>query len=266
MQSLSFVKIALFGIFIILWGSIVGECQTYPSVTPLKPSLAKSCAPEQPKLVTRTVNVAVPVPQPPVAALVPQCSASQVHDPKSGTVRPNSVPVRLEVAVRGETSEQKRAVPVVYRDPGFLRPLVGHTVGLVGAIVAAPFRVAEMMVPLDTPPLPRVARRSALPCGSLQAAPLIPPSWAPVCPKPMTQPQSSCAPSLTCAPAGPSVAPLPAPATPPSCGPFMPPALVERYEEMPCAPQSLVEGLIQFTAHAEAARAIFRRLEMGVSP
>lgn len=222
-------------------------CQSVPGTYPGALPGVRPCAPQRPaQPVARSVNVTVPVPQPPKPYFPTACAPLPYCPPPAAAMAPSRpMPVRVDIAVHPETCDQRRPVPVVYRDPGFLGPIISHSIGLIGATIAAPFRVAEMICPLDAASC--APRR---PCGPPPAAncgypPPCAPQFVPKCPAPITQPVPPCPPVLTCAPCGPSVAPLPPCASPPPCGPFMPPAVVERDEEPPCAPQSLLGGLIQ---------------------
>lgn len=222
-------------------GSALG--QSFPLGYPASPAVMRPCAPPQPRVqpVVRSVNVTVPVPQPPRPYMPPP------HCPPPATVAPSRpMPVRVDIAVQPEACDQRRPVPVVYRDPGFLGPIISNSLGLIGATIAAPFRLAEMLCPLEAPACP-----PKRPCGPPRGMancgypPPVAPQFVPKCPVPITQPAGPCGPVLTCAPSGPSVAPLPPCAPPPPCGPFIPPAIVDRDEEPPCAPQSLLGGLAQ---------------------
>ena len=230
--------------FALMNQAVSGICQSIPASSSRGHAGPGLCTPQQPqqaKVVARTVQVAVPAPRPTQPAAPPACGPfpslcpSVSSQPKD--TRP--MPVRVEVAVRPEGPEQRNPVPVVYRDPGFLGPMLHYGVGLVGATVAAPFRVAEMLLPVQAPQTPSTCQPSR-PQGC--RAPVSPPSFVPLCSAParMTSP---CLPSVGCAPPAPAVAPLPPCAGPPSCGPYLPPARVERPEEPPCAPQSLLGGI-----------------------
>ena len=70
------------------------------------------------------------------------------------------MPVRVDIAVHPEMRDQRRPVRVVYRDPGFLGPIIAHSVGLVGAAVAAPFRIVEMLCLGSSSTLPTTVRRT----------------------------------------------------------------------------------------------------------
>lgn len=235
-------------IVLVLVSSAPGFSQSAPGSYPGSFPGVRPCVPQQPiQPVARSVNVTVPVPQPPKPCMPPACVPAPYCPPPGAATAPSRpMPVRVDIAVRPEGCDQRRPVPVVYRDPGFLGPIISHSIGLIGATVAAPFRIAEMICPLDTSPCP-----PQRPCGPPPPPPLNcgyqspPPQFAPKCPAPITQPVAPCPPVLTCAPCGPSVAPLPPCASPPPCGPFMSPAVVERDEEPPCAPQSLLGGLVQ---------------------
>jgi len=135
-----------------------------------------------------------------------------------------------------------KLVPLYFRDSGPVKPVIEHIVGLVGATVALPFRVAETLCPL-----PQHA------CGppimpSCQRIPCVPPAL-PVCaptPAPPCSVAPSCLPPLVCAPVGPCVAPLPpAPCRPP-CGPNLPPALVGEYRFPQYEAPDLLSGICNF--------------------
>lgn len=245
------VRIALmFGFLMVFLGtSIPVLCQSIPVPQPAYRSGVRPCGPQLPAQpappVARSVNVTVPVPPPAQVCAPATCAPAPPYccSPAAPPAPPRQMPVRVDIAVRPEACDQRRPVPVVYRDPGFLGPIICHSVGLVGAAVAAPFRVLEMLCPVPAQPCPRRCGPRPQPstCGYQQQTS---PSFAPKCPMPCTQPVAPCPPMLACAPPGPSVAPLPPCASPSPCGPFMPPAMVERDEEPPCAPQSLLGGLI----------------------
>lgn len=231
-----------------LMSSVSAFCQGIPLVRPMLRDNGTTCGPQKAlqglQPVARTVNATVRVPSPNkpnsgpgVYSAQPWCAPAP---PATASGRP--LPVRVEVAVRPESCEQRRPIPVVYRDPGFMGPIIRHSVGLAGATVAAPFRVLEMLVPLDASS--NVGNRRCGPprpqnCGYRG---LSVPRFAPPCPPPVTRPAYACVPRVGCAPTGPSVAPLPPCGAPSSCGPYMPPAMVER--EPPCAPQSLLGGVL----------------------
>lgn len=204
--------------------------QGFPQNTP--------CAARQPipQPVARSVSVKVPISRTPLA--LPPYPCGEVRDRQS-----QPMPVRVDIAVRPEEYDQRHPVPVVYRDPGFLGPIISHSVGLIGSAIAAPFRVAEMLCPLEAPACPpsRWCGPTSRPrnCGY---PPPAAPQFSPQCPAPITQPVS-CRPVLGCAPPGPSVAPLPPCAALPACGPNLPPALVEEYQFPQLESQSLFSGI-----------------------
>ncbi|MGC9030914.1 MAG: hypothetical protein ACP5LD_14775, partial [Desulfomonilaceae bacterium] len=214
-------------VFVFMSHGVCGMCQSVPGFSPSIPSLPGLCKPHQPKQVqpvARTVQVTVPAPRPAPPAAPPGCGPmSSLCPPFSSQARDTRpTPVRVEVAVRPEGPEQRSPVPVVYRDPGFLGPMIRHGVGLVGATVAAPFRVAEMLLPVQAP---QTLTSCGVGCGQGP------------CPAP--RPARPCSPL----PPAPSLAPLPRCAVP-SCGPYMPPAKVERPEEPAWVPQSLLGGVL----------------------
>lgn len=225
------------------------HCQTGAFCTPqaVSPMIHPNAAQQRIQPVARSVQVTVPVPQPPRPyGGPPACRPSPMYcRPQAAPAPSPPMPVRVDIAVRPEASDQRHLVPVVYRDPGFLGPIVCHSVGLVGATIAAPFRVAEMLFPVEAP-----ACRPKQPCGP-SARPLNCGQWPPVsppfarkCPMPLTRPACPCCPVLACAPPGPSVAPLPPCGPPPSCGPNLPPALVEEYQFPQFEAQNLLSGIL----------------------
>ncbi len=237
-------------LILLLASSVSAPCQGIPMMRPESRDNVRACAPrntpQRLQPVARTVSATVRVPTPNRPYCGPGVFPSRPMCPPAPAAAPPSrpLPVRVEVSVRPESCEQRRPVPVVYRDPGFMGPIIRHSIGLAGATVAAPFRVLEMLVPLDASPT--LGRRCGTPpraqaCG-YQRPPI--PRFDPRCPPPLTRPAYACIPRPGCAPPGPAVAPLPPCAMPPGCGPFMPPAMVEREQEPPCAPQSLLGGVL----------------------
>jgi len=236
-------------VLMLLAASVPAFSQGVPAPYPGSQADVRSCAPRQPvqQPVARSVGVTVPIPQPPKSCIPPGYAGPQYCPPGATAAAPTRpMPVRVDIAVRPEAFDQRYPVPVVYRDCGFFGPIIRNSVGLVGAVVAAPFRLAETLFPLEASACPQRKQCGPPPCmmnrGCSQPAA---PQWAPKCPPPITQPMAPCPPVLTCAPIGPSMAPLPPCAPVPPCGPFMPPAVVARDEEPPCAPQSLLGGLAQ---------------------
>jgi hypothetical protein len=209
------------------------------------PSVQPYASQQRVQPVARSVQVTVPMPQPPRPCGPPACLPSQSYcrPPVSATAPSPPMPVRVDIAVRPEECDQRHPVPVVYRDPGFLGPIISHSVGLIGAAIAAPFRVAEMLCPLEAPACPPKQRcgptSRPLNCGY---PPPAAPQFSPKCPAPITQPVS-CRPVLGCAPPEPSVAPLPPCASPPPCGPNLPPGLVEDYHLPQSESQNLFSGI-----------------------
>ena len=211
----------------------------FPSVHPYTPQ-------QRVQPVARSVQVTVPMPQPSRPSGPPVCLPPPMYcpPPKSATAPPPPLPVRVDIAVRPEECDQRYPVPVVYRDPGFLGPIIYHSVGLLGATIAAPFRVAEMFCPLEAPAYPPKQwcgpTSRPLNCGYQPPAN---PSFPQTCPVPFTQPVYPCRQLFACAPPGPSVAPLPPCAAPQPCGPNLPPALVGEYQFPQFEPQNLLSGI-----------------------
>ena len=194
-------------------------------------------APRQPvgQPVARTVSVQVPVPcAPPV---LPPCSSGEVRYGPSRTL-----PVRVEVAVKPETACDNRQLPVRFRDPGPLQPIISCGVGLVGSALAAPFRLAEMFCPL--PPRPCKPMRAPS-CGPMHPGPPMSPACYPML-LPCLGGPHACLQPAACAPVGPCVAPLPPASCAPRCGPNLPPRLVEEYQFPQYEAQDLLSGVWNF--------------------
>jgi hypothetical protein len=196
------------------------------------PALTQSmnpCSPAPPRSYTRPAGTS------PVgcANTVPSCQPAA-----RGTTRPFPVPAQpapvsypreYSAPTRQEAACGTRLVPVEFRDPGPVKPLVGHLIGATGAAVALPFRILESLCPIRCQPCPAPAP----PCGqtgcSSHAFPVGPPVPQYSRPVAACAPVSACPRPLTCAPCGPEVAPLPSSASPPPCGPQIPPALLREY-------------------------------------
>jgi hypothetical protein len=205
---------------------------------------ARYCPPQQRvQPAARSVTVTVPVPPPPKPYMLPTCGQSPYCPPPAAAPPSRSMPVRVDIAVRPEACNQWPTVPVVYRDPGFLGPIISHSIELIGATIAAPFRVAEMLCPTGIPAGPPGRPCGPSPCAVNSGYP--PPAasqFAPTYPQRMIQPVS-CRPVLGCAPPGPSVAPLPPCKALTACDSNLPPALVEEYQFPQCEPQNLLSGI-----------------------
>ena len=211
----------------------------YPAVIPHN----RQCAPRRlvAQPVARSVNVQVPVPYAPPVLL--PCPPDEVRYGPSRTM-----PVRVEVAVKPEPPCDRRRIPVTFRNPGPLQPMISYGVGLIGATIAAPFRLIETLCPLGME-RPCSARRPPV----MACPPLGPPSTCgmpgPYCqPAPMKvippRPPLVCgAPLGACAPPAPSIAPIP----PGGClagSSCLPQPMLIMEPGLPCfEPRSLLGGL-----------------------
>ncbi len=210
------------------------------------PSLQPHASQQRVQPVARSVQVTVPMPHPPRPCGPTVCLPPPMHCPPPGSATAPSppMPVRVDIAVRPEECDQRHPVPIVYRDPGFLEPIISHSVGLIGATIAAPFRVAEMLCPFEAPACPQKQwcgpTSRPLNCGY---QPPVDSSFARKCPTPIPQPVTCSPRPLACAPFGPSMAPLPPCTVPQQCGPNLPPALVEEYQFPQYEPQNLLSGI-----------------------
>ncbi len=203
-----------------------------------------SCAPQrQVQPVARSVTVTVPVAPCPKPYMLPACGRPPYCPAPAAAPPRQPMPVRVDIAVHPEACTQRPPVPVVYRDPGFLRPIIGHTIGLIRATIAAPFRMAEMLCPTRVPACAPGRPYGPPPCPVNNGYP--PPGvthFGPTCPPRMTRPVSWRA-AMGCAPPGPSAAPLPPCRAPAGCSSHLPPALVKEYQFPQCEPQNLLAGI-----------------------
>ena len=196
------------------------------------PPRPHACVPQrsaQPKPVPRTVNVNVPIPckpQPVRFSPYPGCPpAPPVSRP------PRSMPVQVQVSVQAAPPCERKCAATAYRDPGPVKPIIVHGASLIGATIAAPFRLADMFL----------ERRKKRVCAPM--VPMCPPPRFRCPPQKCRAPIPRCPIPMTCAPVGPSAAPLPHAAGPPRCGPYLPPRMVKEPEFPACEPQSLIGGL-----------------------
>jgi len=206
------IGIAIMALVLVLWELPSFAQSTLPYRHPLDVPQNMKYAPRRPvaQPVARTVSAQVPVPcAPPV---LPPCP-------------PGKVPCRM--------------VPVCFRDPGPLQPIICNSVGLVGAAVAAPFKLAEMLCPLPPKPCKPMEAPS---CGPRHPGPPMAPACYPM-PLPQFCGPHGCPPPVACAPVGPAVAPLPRAFCAPPCGPNIPPRLVEEYQFPQYEAQDLLSGI-----------------------
>jgi hypothetical protein len=196
-----------------------GLCQGIPGCLPPFIPSPQSCAvssPAPPPPITRTVQVDVPVPCSPVCCgPVMPCQPNPCAPPVCAPPCPTQpVQVRVDVRVRPEACVQQRPDQNVCRDYGALGPIIGMS----AAIMSAPIRLLERMLPG-----PKRCRPPQAPCGPYVDRPLhgylsVPNlGFAPVSPVPCN------------ASAAPCVQPMPSPAYQkcvprPACGPMMHPA------------------------------------------
>ncbi len=150
-----------------------------------------------------------------------------------------SVPQKVRTCTAPESACGSKLVPLYFDDPGPVRPIVQHVVGLVGATVALPFRVAEILCPL---PWQDCAPVTAVPCGPVPVPPTTLSDCYPIPQRACRMPPACLAP-VVCAPCGPAVAPLPPALCLPPCAPNVPPALVEEYQFPQVEPQNLLSGI-----------------------
>lgn len=212
----------------------------FPSQNLQKCSIPVRCAPQPPVQppVARSVSVRVPIACPVPAA--PMIGCREI--PR----RPSPpLPVRVEIGIRPESSCDNRAVPLSFRDPGPVQPVISHGVGLVAALVAAPFRLIETVCPV----------RPQRQCSAAPAALMTNPH--PVHPSPfnaygppgashqahLNRPMICPPPHGACAPPVPAISPIPPAGCPPPGSCLPPPTLVREWQLPALEPQSLIGGL-----------------------
>jgi hypothetical protein len=215
--------------------------QPFPSYYPPIAGQGPQCAPRQPapQPVARNVQVKVPVPCGP-AALSPSPCGKIRHQPAP------PMPVRVEVAVKPEPAWDSKRIPVRFRDPGPFQPIICTGVGLLGATIAAPFRLIEILVPCETQPCARPPLRPMCPPPGPAApvcAPGVPAFPGPICKTPPPRPLACGMAPTACPPPGPSIAPLPPAPCPPPYGCSVPPRIVQENPLPYVEPQSLLGGL-----------------------
>ena len=115
------------------------------------PQRPPACVPHrsaQPKPVPRTVNVTVPVPHKAPQAMCAPYPCCPPAPPVSR--RPASMPVQVQVSVQAAPSRDGSCARLVYRDQGPIKPILQYGTALIGATIAAPFRLADMFLECRT--------------------------------------------------------------------------------------------------------------------
>jgi hypothetical protein len=217
--------------------SCLAQSQPFPHYFQSVPQNAQ-CAPPQPAPppVARCGKVKSPV----------SCRPPSLPPYPPGEVRyrpSQSLLFRGDVAVEPGPGCNIRSVPLRFREPGPLQPMISHGVGLIGATIAAPFRLAEILCPL--PPRPCKPMRAPS-CGPMHPGPPISPACYPM-PLPCLGGPHACLQPVVCAPVGPAVAPLPPAPCAPRCGPNVPSRLMEEYQFPQYEAQDLLSGIWNFS-------------------
>ena len=200
------------------------------------------CTPRQPisQPVGRSVSVKVPISCTPLTPSPYPCG--EVRHRQSQTL-----PVRVEVAVRPETPCDRGRIPVAVRDPGPLQPIICSGAELMGAVVAAPFRLIEILCPFGqrqpcSAPAPRLTCPPPRPRAPLYG-PAVSYHSGVVQGTPLNHPPVCQAPQHACPPPGPSISPLPPDGHPSPSLCFLPPRLVHEHQLPALEPRSLIGGL-----------------------
>jgi hypothetical protein len=184
----------------------IGECQVaQPWLPGNTPGAHDFCKPQppQPKPVSRTVQVDVPVPcAPPVPRMpAPACApygCGPTPCPPPCPTRP--IQVRVDVVVRQETP--KPCVPQRYccENPPVFEPVFYHAASMLGSVLLAPLGLGENVLghgmprQLCPPPIPV----ACVSCRAVQC-----PHPVQMCQPPVPQCMPSCQPVASCAmPAG----------------------------------------------------------------
>jgi hypothetical protein len=152
------------------------------------------------------------------------------HPSASGPIRSDGIGDGAGSASERDHARNPRLVPIQYREPGPIKSVVSRAVGLVTAVTAAPFQLAEQFVPLPSP----IATPRNVACGPVTcAAPPVPPGPACVGPR-----------AVTCPHIEPTIAPLPPVACAPSCAPKLPPSALKEHEYPPLEGSNLLAGVL----------------------
>jgi hypothetical protein len=193
-----------------------------------------------PQPVVQNVSVRVPI----------SCPSAPISRPPCGQVQHwqvQTLPVRLQVEVKPEVACPARPALVALRDPGPIEPVISNGVALIGSVVAAPFRLIEILCPFGQKrPCPGRSVSMAYPPPSpakpfsALGAPYCP---QPICKIPAPQPLQCRVLQGACPPTGPSICPLPTVGCP-SPQPYrVPPRFVENDRAPILEPPSLIGGL-----------------------
>lgn len=176
------------------------------------------------------------------------CAQPYRNVPPVGGCPCGNMPVKVDSAVQPPyPCRRGNSVPVVCREPGPIKPIVGYSAALVGAVIAAPFRLAETVCPITAPACPYpVGCRPPQPTANGCSLSTAMPACSPPCPPTMCSPVPCGA--WACPPPGPSMAPLPQAACVSGCNVKLPPALLEDYQFPQCEPQDLLSGIWNFPA------------------
>jgi len=196
--------------------------------------------PPVPQPVARNVSVKVPISCPAPVLSPPRCGPVQ-HRPSQ------TMPVKVHVEVKPEVACTARPVPVAFRDPGPVEPVISNGVALVGAVVAAPFRLIEILCPFGQE-RPCPGRPLPMTCPPPNSPKPFSGSCEPYCPQPICkipalQPLQCRVLQGACPPTGPSICPLPTVGCPSPSACFLPPRLVENDRVPILEPRSLIGGL-----------------------
>jgi hypothetical protein len=194
-----FTFCGLVGLFFLT--SAVGLCQGVPGFYPQPFPAVKPCVPSHPTPpISRTVQVDVPVPCPPVGCRPPMPCPPNLCGPPVCAPPPPTRPVQVNVDVRVRPEAPKPCAPERFccENPPIFEPIFYQAAGLVQSLIAAPLALGERFMGHPVPsPLPAP---TPIPCWRMPAAGCAPPLQPP----PVTQCMPPC-PPVRCEPPGPPV-------------------------------------------------------------
>jgi len=187
--------------------------QGVPGCYPASPPVLGQCGPTQPPAppVTRTVQVDVPVPCPPVGCSAPMPYPAHPCGPPACAPPPPTRPVQVRVDVVVRQERPKPCEPQIFccENPPVFEPIFYQAAGLVQSLIVAPLGLGERFMGHPVPlPLPVP---TPMPCWRPPAA-TRPPCFQP---PPATQCIAPSPPLARCAPPGPPAKVK----APPVCGP-----------------------------------------------
>ena len=251
---------ALISLYVVVFACSSGAQTSFCPPQMVCPHPVPCPPPQAPQPVAKTIDIKVPVPYPPHQVCLPhvaRCGSMPPCVPQSVCrhPKPSQMPVRVEVSIRPEKPCDPKLVPLRYRDPGPIRPVVEHTVGFIGSAIALPFRTLEMFVGRCKKCPPKPCAPLCMP-APMACGPRIVKCGPPTCPPPVRLGIPTCGPPpcpppcpipMSCVPTGPSVGPLPCTGPYQPCSPNIPPEIMrDACEFPPLESKGLLSGAYYF--------------------